>query len=217
MEKRAALLIVDLQNDFCPGGALPVADGDRVIAPINRAARFFAAARLPVLASRDWHPPVTGHFREFGGAWPAHCVQGTPGAAFHPALRLPEGTVLLSKGMDPELDGYSAFEGVTADSRPLAGLLGELAVQRLFVCGLATDYCVLSTALEALRRGFEVTLLTNAVAGVDAVPGASAGAIEEMKKAGALLATVAELQSGSGGAIGRSAPTGSLPASRNTA
>ena len=193
MHERAALLIVDLQNDFCPGGALQITDGDRVVEPINRAAQLFAAAGLPVLASRDWHPPDTRHFRAFGGVWPVHCVQGTSGAAFHPALRLPGGTVVLSKGIDPELDGYSAFEGVTVDGRMLADLLRELQVRKLYISGLATDYCVLCTTREALRSGFEVTVLTDAVAGVDIVPGASADAIEDMEKAGARLATVERL------------------------
>lgn len=190
MHEKAALLIVDVQNDFCPGGALQIVDGDRVIEPINRAAGLFAAARMPVLASRDWHPPVTRHFRQYGGVWPVHCIQGTVGAAFHPALRLPEGTVVLSKGLNPELDGYSAFEGVADDGTPLAELLSKREVRRLYVCGLATDYCVLCTTREALRRGLEVTVLTDAVAGVDLVPGESATALEDMEKAGAVLTTV---------------------------
>ncbi|MGB9080392.1 MAG: isochorismatase family protein [Desulfuromonadaceae bacterium] len=190
MYEKAALLIVDVQNDFCPGGALQIVDGDRVIGPINRAVEQFVAARLPVLASRDWHPPVTRHFREYGGIWPVHCVQGTEGAAFHPALRLPEGTVVLSKGLDSELAGYSAFEGVTEDGRPLGKLLSELGVRSLYICGLATDYCVLCTTREALRSGLEVTVLTDAVAGVDLLPGDSAAALETMEKAGARLTTV---------------------------
>lgn len=190
MHGKAALLIVDVQNDFCPGGALQIINGDRVLEPINRAAQQFAAARLPVLASRDWHPQVTKHFRDHGGIWPVHCVQGTKGAAFHPALRLPAGTVVFSKGIDTELAGYSAFEGITDEGRPLADLLSELEVRSLYICGLATDYCVLCTAREALRRGLEVTVLTDAVAGVDLVPGESATALEDMKKAGARMATV---------------------------
>jgi nicotinamidase/pyrazinamidase len=193
MHGKAALLIVDVQNDFCPGGALQIIDGDRVVEPINRAAQLFSAAGLPVLASRDWHPPDTRHFRAFGGVWPVHCVQGTSGAAFHPALRLPEGTLVLSKGMNPELDGYSAFEGVTVDGKRLAELLRELQVRKLYISGLATDYCVLCTTREALRSGFEVTVLTDAVAGVDIIAGASANAIEDMEKAGARLATVGGL------------------------
>ena len=194
MEEVAALLVVDVQNDFCPGGSLQIIEGDRVVEPINQAAHFFSTAGLPVLASRDWHPLVTKHFHQFGGPWPVHCVQGTEGAAFHPDLCLPENTVILSKGIDPELPGYSGFDGVADDGRGLAEILQQLRVQKLYICGLATDYCVLSTAQEALRRGFNVSVLTDAVAGVDVVPGASAAAIQDMLNAGAQLATVSELQ-----------------------
>lgn len=193
MEKHAALLIVDVQNDFCPGGALQILDGERIIEPINRALAHFITAGLPILASRDWHNPKTRHFRDFGGVWPPHCIQGTEGAAFHPGLRLPEETVILSKGINPELDGYSAFEGMTIEGKMMADLLRELAVRRLYIGGLATDYCVLCTTLEALRNGFEVTVLTDAVAGVDIVPGESASAIEDMVSAGAQMTTVDEL------------------------
>lgn len=189
-KNKSALLIVDVQNDFCPGGALQIQNGDRVIESINQAVEHFIAAGLPVLASRDWHPPNTRHFRDFGGVWPIHCVQGTEGAAFHPGLRLPEGTVVLSKGINPELDGYSAFEGVTADGRMLIELLRELEVRRLYISGLATDYCVLCTTLEALRNGIKVTVLTDAVTGVDIIPRESACALEDMVTAGAKLATV---------------------------
>lgn len=194
MEKNSALLIIDVQNDFCPGGALQIPDGGRVVEPINRAAQLFAAGRLPIFASRDWHPSESRHFRDFGGVWPVHCVQGTVGAAFHPALRLPEGTIVISKGINPELDGYSAFEGVAGDGRMLAELLHELQVRELYVSGLATDYCVLCTTREALRNGFKVTVLTDAVAGVDLNPGASADAIEEMERDGAKFVTVDELE-----------------------
>jgi nicotinamidase/pyrazinamidase len=194
MKSKTALLIVDVQNDFCPGGALQILNGDRVVEPINRAITYFSAAGLPILASRDWHPPKTRHFRESGGVWPVHCVQGTAGAEFHPDLHLPEETVVLSKGINPELDGYSAFDGVTGDGRTMAALLRDLDVQRIYICGLATDYCVLCTALEALRNGLHITVLTDAVAGVDIVPGESTCAIEDMVKAGAQLATVDELQ-----------------------
>jgi nicotinamidase/pyrazinamidase len=190
VKNKAALLIVDVQNDFCPGGALQIPDGDRVIEPINRAITHFIAVGLPVLASRDWHPPDTRHFRDFGGVWPVHCVQGTDGAAFHPALRLPEGTVVLSKGINPDMDGYSAFEGTTDNGRTLMELLSKMEVRKLYISGLATDYCVLCTTLEALRNGIKVTVLTDAVAGVDIVPGESESAIEDMVKAGAQLATV---------------------------
>jgi len=204
MGSKAALLIVDVQNDFCPGGALQIVGGDRVVEPINRAVEYFTAAGWPILASRDWHPPETRYFRPCGGVWPIHCVQGTKGAAFHPGLTLPEGTVVLSKGINPELDGYSAFEGVTGDGRMLAELLRDLEVRKLYLSGLATDYCVLCTTLEALRNGFKVTVLTDAVAGVEVVPGESACAIEDMKNAGAQLATVEGLPA----ALGLELPEG---------
>jgi nicotinamidase/pyrazinamidase len=194
MENKTALLIVDVQNDFCPGGALQIMNGDRVVEPVNRAVKYFVAAGLPILASRDWHPPETRHFSTSGGVWPVHCVRGTAGAEFHPDLHLPEETVVLSKGINPELDGYSAFDGVTGDGRTLSKLLRDLDVQRIYICGLATDYCVLCTTLEALRNGLHITVLTDAVAGVDIVPGESACAIEDMVKAGAQLSTVGELQ-----------------------
>lgn len=190
MERDGALLIVDVQNDFCPGGALGVPGGDRVVEPLNRAAERFRAAGLPVFASRDWHPAVTRHFREYGGTWPPHCVQGTTGAGFHPGLRLPAGTLVVSKGTDPGLDSYSAFEGVLEDGTSLASCLERLGVGHIFIGGLATDYCVRSSALDAVRAGLRVTVLTDAVAGVDLEPGDSALAMEEMAKAGVRFATV---------------------------
>ncbi|MBT1070210.1 isochorismatase family protein [Pelotalea chapellei] len=193
MREKSALLIIDVQNDFCPGGALAVPLGDLVIEPLNRVAQQFADAGLPVLASRDWHPPTTRHFREFGGSWPAHCVQGSKGADFPSALLLPEGTMILSKGTTPELDGYSAFEGVTDDGMTLAQIVKELRVQRIYLGGLATDYCVLSTARDALRHGLEVAVLFDAVAGVDVQAGDSARAIEKMEAEGVGLITVEEL------------------------
>lgn len=193
MPEKAALLIVDVQNDFCPGGALQIRDGDAVIAPLNYAAQLFSAAALPILASRDWHPPQTRHFRDFGGDWPVHCVAGTAGAEFHPDLRLPPETVILSKGIDPALDGYSAFESISIDGRQLALLLREMGVQRLYIGGLATDYCVLATTLEARQRGLAVTVLTDAIAAVESLPGDATAALAKIKRAGAELASVADL------------------------
>lgn len=193
MPEKAALLIVDVQNDFCPGGALPVAEGDAVVAPLNAAAQLFSAVALPIFASRDWHPPQTRHFRDFGGAWPVHCVAGTGGAAFHSDLQLPSETVILSKGIDPTLDGYSAFEAVSPDGTPLAELLVQLGVQRLYIGGLATDYCVLATTLEARQRGLAVTVLSDAIAAVELAPGDASAALARMKRAGAHFASVADL------------------------
>lgn len=193
MIKNAALLIVDVQNDFCPEGALAVPNGDRVVEPLNRAAECFALAGLPVLASRDWHPPVTRHFIDFGGIWPPHCVQGTPGASFHQDLRLPQGTLVISKGNDPDLDSYSAFDGRGEDGRSLGEILAKLGVAHLFVGGLATDYCVRSSALDARKAGFEVTLLSDAIAGVDLIAGDSEKALHEMERTGVAFCSTIEL------------------------
>ena len=187
MQTPMALVIVDVQNDFCPVGALAVPDGDRVAAPLSELAARFAAAGLPVFASRDWHPPDTSHFQPFGGPWPVHCVRDTPGAAFHPELHLPEKAVILSKGMDPAADGYSAFEGTTVHGQNLADLLAADRVQQLVIGGLATEYCVRATVLEALGRGFGVMLLVDAVAGVDLRSGDADRALREMAEAGVRL------------------------------
>lgn len=192
MKNDAALLIVDVQNDFCPGGELAVPGGDRVVEPLSRVAGCFAAAGLPVLATRDWHPPVTMHFSGFGGVWPPHCVQDSPGAAFHPALRLPEGTLVISKGSDPDSDSYSAFEGLSADGSSLRDILAALHVRHLYVGGLATDYCVRSSVLDARKTGLEVTVLTDAIAGVDVAAGDCEKALEEMERAGAAFCTTDE-------------------------
>ena len=186
-EADSALLVIDVQNDFCPGGSLPVADGHRVVAELNRYIEAFQAAGRPIFASRDWHPTRTTHFIEHGGAWPAHCVQGTPGAEFHPDLRLPAETVVVSKGMGAEEDSYSAFEARDEEGRPLAQLLADRGVRRLYLGGLATDYCVKHSTLDARRAGFEVVVLSDAVRGVDVQPGDSERAIEEMRAAGATL------------------------------
>jgi nicotinamidase/pyrazinamidase len=193
MKKNAALLIVDVQNDFCPGGALAVPDGDRVVEPLSQIAEYFAAAGVPVLASRDWHPPVTGHFKEYGGVWPAHCIQDSPGAAFHGGLRLPEGTLVITKGNTPDSDAYSAFDGQSPDGSRLGDILKALQVEHLFVAGLATDYCVCASALAARTAGFEVTILTDAIAGVDLVAGDSERAIEVMRNAGVHFSSVDEM------------------------
>ena len=186
-EPDSALLVVDVQNDFCPGGSLPVANGDAVVPALNRYIEAFRAADRPILATRDWHPERTTHFNEHGGVWPAHCVQGTPGAAFHPELRLPPEAVVVSKGMGAEEDSYSGFEARDEQGRPLAQLLADRGVRRLYVGGLATDYCVKHSVLDARKAGFEVVVLQDACRGVDVRPGDSERAIEEMREAGAAL------------------------------
>jgi nicotinamidase/pyrazinamidase len=184
---RCALLIVDVQRDFCPGGALAAPDGDRVVAPLNRYLDEAAAREWPVYASRDWHPRVTRHFREYGGEWPVHCIEHTAGAEFHPALRLPPTAIVISKGQSADRPGYSAFEGSTADGRTLVDDLRARGIEHLYVGGIATDYCVKHSVLDARKAGFDVTVLTDAIAGVDVKSGDSARAIEEMRKAGAKI------------------------------
>ncbi|MCF7898131.1 MAG: isochorismatase family protein [Candidatus Omnitrophica bacterium] len=178
-----ALLIVDLQNDFCSGGKLPVPKGDKVIEPLNNYIQIFQAKGLPIFASRDWHPEETKHFKDSGGDWPKHCIQHTKGAEFHPSLSLSESTVILSAGMDPESEGYSAFEGKSQNGKRFQEVLEEQNIQKLYIGGLATEFCVKHTVLEALKRGFKVQLLIDAISGIDSE--AAKKAREEMITQGA--------------------------------
>jgi nicotinamidase/pyrazinamidase len=188
-----ALVVVDVQNDFCPGGALGVSEGDRVVPVLNRYIQRFRELKAPIYATRDWHPPVTKHFQAYGGVWPPHCIQGTRGAEFHPALEFPPEAIVVSKGMDPEQDAYSCFQAQDADGRDFAVNVGERGIQRFFIGGLATDYCVKATALDALREGFQVIVLQDAIAAVDLQPGDGARALEEIRAAGAAFATLEEI------------------------
>lgn len=190
MDTKVALLVVDIQNDFMPGGALGVLEGDQVVPVLNGYIERFQAAGLPIYASRDWHPPVTKHFKQYGGLWPPHCVQGTPGAEFHPDLRLPPGAMVVSKGLDPQKDAYSAFDALEPDGTPLAESLRRQGVQHLYIGGLATDYCVKWSALESARQGFTMTVLIDASLGVNLQPHDSERAIAEMVRAGAELLTI---------------------------
>ena len=197
-----ALVIVDVQNDFCPGGALGVPEGDKVVPVLNEYARRFAERGWKVLASRDWHPKESTHFRSGGGPWPEHCVRDTPGADFHPDLKLPEGTEIISKGTGPEEHGYSCFEGRTEGGEELADYLRREGVDHLYVGGIATDYCVKQTVLDGLKQGFKVTLLLDAIRGVDVEEGDSARAIDRMIRAGAKTATLETVMEGEPGADG---------------
>jgi nicotinamidase/pyrazinamidase len=178
-EKRRALLVVDVQNDFCPGGALAVASGDEVVAPLNDLIREFLARGDIVVKSRDWHPRRTKHFAEFGGTWPVHCVQDTPGAEFHRDLLDDPRIAVVSKGMGDE-DSYSAFDGTD-----LARRLREQGVEEVWVGGLATDYCVKNTVLDAVREGFKVKAVADAMRAVEVKAGDGERAIEEMRQSGA--------------------------------
>lgn len=177
-----ALLIVDVQNDFLPGGSLPVASGAAVLGPLNAWIARFQQARLPIFATRDWHPPGHCSFRPQGGPWPAHCVADSAGAAFPSQLALPPATIVVSKGRQREAEAYSGFAGSELDRE-----LRDLGVARLFVGGLATDYCVLATVNDALRLGYRVVLLADAVRPVDARAGDGQRAIAAMCAAGAQL------------------------------
>jgi nicotinamidase/pyrazinamidase len=189
-----ALIVIDVQNDFCPGGSLPVPDGDSVVPVLNDYIRTFEAAGQHLFASRDWHPADTKHFKKHGGLWPDHCVQNTQGAEFHPDLRLAQNVVIFSAGMDPEHDGYSAFEGVDESGRDLATLLRELGVKHIYAGGLATDYCVKATVLDAMKYGFGTTLLLDAVRGVEVEPGDSTRAIAAMIRSGARVGNLKDVE-----------------------
>ena len=193
MTKKSALLIVDVQNDFCPNGTLAVPDGDAIIPVLNKYVKIFSSAKLPVFASRDWHPKKTTHFNAFGGLWPAHCVQESHGARFHPVLRLPESAIILSKGMDPETDSYSAFQAVDAKGNEFADLLKKFSIKELFVGGLAADYCVRWTVLDALKFGLRVFLLIDAIKVVNLREKDSQTAVEEMVSLGAKKITIEKL------------------------
>jgi nicotinamidase/pyrazinamidase len=196
MAKDAALLIVDVQNDFCPGGALGVSGGDGIIPIVNRYIGLLGRRGALVIASRDWHPPVTRHFKGFGGIWPAHCIMGTSGAMFAVGLRLPSDFLVFSKGVDPERDDYSALSARNDEGVLLSEYLRGKGVGCLYICGLATDYCVRQTALDGLMQGLDIVILTDAVAGVDLAPGDSERALAEVKAAGAILSNIDEIVAG---------------------
>lgn len=180
-----ALLIVDVQNDFCPGGALAVTNGDMVITPINREIDEFVKSGGLVLASRDWHPKETNHFKTFGGVWPEHCVQGTEGAKFHQDLRLPQSAIIISKGMGKDEDAFSAFQGKDDLGKSLLDILNINGVKELHVGGLATDYCVKATVLDALKHGFKVKVMIDACMAVNLDPYDGLKALRDMRAAGA--------------------------------
>jgi len=193
MHSKSALLIVDVQLDFCPGGALPVPAGDAIIPVLNNYIKLFTGYKLPVFASRDWHAGQTAHFQEFGGTWPRHCVQDTKGAQFHPVLAVPESAIILSKGMSAAGDDYSAFQAVDDQKNVFDALLRRHGITSLYIGGLATDYCVKWTVLDGLQFGYKTTLLLDAIKGVDRQPRDSEAAIDEMVRLGAHSTTFEKL------------------------
>jgi nicotinamidase/pyrazinamidase len=187
-DQHSALLLVDLQNDFFPGGALAVPGADVLIPLINAYIKHFSRQGWAILATRDWHPANHTSFTEQQGPWPAHCVQGSRGAQFHSDLVMPPGMMVISKGTDPRKDVRSGFEGTS-----LADRLEDLNVQTLFVLGLATDNCVNHTVLDGCKQGFRVVLLTDATRWFHRKPDDSSKALQEMADAGAFLATIRDI------------------------
>ena len=195
MKSKKALLIVDVQNDFCPSGALGVPEADRIVPVINKYIKACLKKGFSIFATRDWHPVKTKHFKDFGGIWPAHCIQNSQGAAFHPKLHLPKETIFLHKGMDPERDSYSAFHAEDDRGVGFLKLLNILGVQEIFIAGLATDYCVKFSTRDAVKHGFKVRILSDAIKGVDLKPGDSQKAIKDMLRHGATVLTFKNIRS----------------------
>jgi nicotinamidase/pyrazinamidase len=183
---KAALLLIDVQNDFFAGGSLPVPKAHCVLRPLNRYIAEALHHRMPVYASRDWHPAVSSHFKEHGGPWPAHCVQGTSGAQFHDDIGLPSALTVISKGDDFASSGYSDFEGHTSAGIPFLADLRARGISHLYVGGVATEYCIRHTVMDALAAGLRVTVLQDAIAGIDAED--SERALAEMLEGGAEFA-----------------------------
>jgi len=179
-----AFLITDIQVDFLPGGALPVDGGDGIIPVVNDYIKRFESAKSHIIASRDWHPATHMSFKGQGGPWPPHCVQGTAGAKFSPDLKLPKYALIISKATDPKREAYSVFDGTS-----LASELKKMGAKRLFVAGLATDYCVVNTVLDARKLGLETVVLMDATLGINVSPGDVDRAVEAMLKSGAQQAT----------------------------
>lgn len=177
-----ALLVIDLQYDFLPGGSLGVPAGHEVVAPINRLLAWFGAEHRPVFASRDWHPANHCSFKDQGGPWPPHCVADTHGAEFANELALPDDTIVVSKANTADKDAYSAFNGTD-----LARQLRKRGITRVTVCGLATDYCVLNTVTDALDEGFDTLIVPEAMRAVDVHPGDGTRALDRMVARGAAV------------------------------
>lgn len=184
-----ALVIVDVQNDFMPDGSLPVPESNHIIPVINRYIDIFTELGLPVFATRDWHPLKHCSFVQQGGPWPEHCVQDTRGAEFANGLVLPSDVTVISKGFSMEEDAYSGFQNTELDDR-----LTALTVERLFICGLALDVCVLNTVMDALHNSYQVYLLEDATRAVNVSPGDGVKAVEQIKSAGGICMNLKQLK-----------------------
>ena len=182
---RDALIVVDMQEDFMPWGSLPVPNADKIIPRINEYISLFSSRGATIVATRDWHPNNHSSFKEYGGIWPRHCVQGTKGAEFVKGLNLPDGTIIVSKATEPDKEAYSGFQGTDLDKE-----LQRRGIRRVFICGVATEYCVKNTALDAVRLGFQTFLLEDAIMGVEVNPGDVQKALEEMRRAGVKFTSI---------------------------
>lgn len=187
--KKTAVFLIDVQRDFCEGGALAVPNGDEVVPVCNELIKQASEYGCAVLASRDRHPADHCSFSINGGQWPVHCVDGQPGAEFHKDLQLPVDVMVFDKGTHADTEAYSAFDGTAA-----ASILKDAQVARLIMCGLATDYCVKASVLDALKAGFEVTVISDGCRAVNVNPDDGQKAFEEMKSAGAEICTLSDLE-----------------------
>jgi nicotinamidase/pyrazinamidase len=188
---KTALIVTDVQNDFCHGGTLAVHNGDQVVEPINKLIEKATRQGWRVFVTRDWHPRDHISFRRQGGIWPPHCIINSQGGAFHPALNVPADSIIISKGTQPHQEAYSAFEGTN-----LRSLLALQGIDHVLVAGLTTEYCIKNTTMDALRFGFSVTVVENACRPVNLKPQDGPEAIEAMKEAGALLVPLSKIIGG---------------------
>lgn len=187
LNSKDALIIADMQKDFLPGGSLPIQEGDQLIPVINEYIKIFRSAKTPIAASRDWHPPNHISFVQQGGPWPPHCVQGSDGAQFDARLKLPDDVYVVSKATNPNKEAYSVFEDTNLNEQ-----LKAWGTKRIFMSGVATDYCVLTSTLDARKLGLEVVVLSDATRGIDSKPGDVEKAFQTMAKAGAVQVTLAD-------------------------
>ncbi|MEM1693387.1 MAG: nicotinamidase [Ignisphaera sp.] len=183
-----ALTIVDMQNDFMPGGALPVPNALTIIPAINRYIEMFKRAKAVIVATRDWHPPNHISFNTRGGPWPPHCIQNTWGAQFHPDIGLPRDSIVISKAFREDREAYSGFKETELDE-----ILKSRGVKRLFIAGVATEYCVKATAEDGVRLGYQVFLLSDAIKGIDRPEGSEAKAIEELLDKGVVVISIEDI------------------------
>ena len=186
MNPKKALILVDIQNDFCPDGALAVPAGDSVVAPANQLIEYFEKKQWPIILTRDWHPADHISFQKNGGIWPVHCVAETAGAAFHPDLKIPENAIYINKATETSREAYSGFSGTELES-----ILKTRGITELVIAGLATDYCVKTTAIDGAKLGFKVTVIQDLCRSVD--PKTTAEAIKDMEANGVKVVKALDL------------------------